>query len=115
MARFIAIAFVIGVVAASRRAYLREWWLARTDPLTGAFNRQAFFELGDHLTRSTKWRLLLYADLDGLKSINDVHGHSSGDVALRTYANVVRRNIRRKDLFARVGGDEFLVFMSIKR
>lgn len=113
VARFVAIAVVIAVVAGSRRAYLREWWLARTDPLTGAFNRQAFFELGDDLTRSTKWRLLLYADLDGLKFINDEHGHSSGDVALRAYADVVRRNIRRNDLFARVGGDEFLVFMSI--
>lgn len=112
-ARSIAIAVVIGVVAASRRAYLREWWLARTDPLTGAFNRQAFFELGADLTRSATWRLVLYADLDGLKRINDVHGHSAGDVALRAYADVVRRNIRRNDLFARVGGDEFLVFMSI--
>jgi diguanylate cyclase (GGDEF)-like protein len=112
--RFVAIAIVIALVSASRRAYLREWWRARKDSLTGAFNRQAFFELGESLARSTKWRILLYADLDGLKCINDLHGHSAGDLALKAYAAVVRRNIRRNDLFARVGGDEFLVFLSIK-
>lgn len=112
--RFIAIACVIAVVAGARRAYLREWWLARSDPLTGAFNRQAFFELVANHARSRKWRVLFFADLDGMKGINDAHGHAAGDLALKAFADVVRRNIRRNDLFARIGGDEFLVFMSIQ-
>ena len=112
--RFLAIGLVIAVVAGSRRAYLREWWLARRDPLTGALNRKAFFELAENFTRSRSWRVLLYADLDGLKGINDVHGHAAGDLALKTYAEAIRRNIRRGDLFARVGGDEFLIFMRVR-
>ena len=113
-ARTIAISLVIAVVAGSRRAYLREWWLARSDPLTGAFNRQAFFELGAAMAQRRSWRVLFFADLDGLKLINDEHGHGAGDAALRDYAAVVRRNIRGGDLFARVGGDEFLIFMAIR-
>lgn len=114
VSRLISIGVVLVVVSGARRAYLREWWLGRSDPLTGAFNRHAFFEQGTNMARSSAWRILFYADLDGLKRINDEHGHSAGDRALKAYAQVVRRNIRSSDLFARVGGDEFLVFMKIK-
>jgi diguanylate cyclase (GGDEF)-like protein len=113
-ARFVAISTVIVVIAGARRAYVREWWLARTDVLTGALNRQAFFELGEALSAGTCWRVLLYADLDGLKALNDGCGHAAGDASLTAYAHAVRRNIRRTDLFARVGGDEFLVFVAVK-
>lgn len=112
--RFVALTIVIAVVAGARRAYIREWWLARTDPLTGALNRQAFFELGAGLARVRSWRLLIYADLDGLKRINDVQGHAAGDSALRLYASAIRQAARRDDMFARLGGDEFLIFMSIR-
>jgi diguanylate cyclase (GGDEF)-like protein len=112
--RFTAISLVVAVIAGARRAYLREWWLARTDILTGALNRQAFFELGESLAAVSRWRLLLYADLDGLKTINDRRGHAAGDACLKTYADNMRTAIRREDLFARVGGDEFLVFMAVK-
>ena len=112
--RFVALSIVIAIVAGARRAYIREWWLARTDPLTGALNRQAFFELGDGLAKVRSWRLLIYADLDGLKAINDLQGHAAGDSALRLYASAIRQDTRRDDMFARVGGDEFLIFMSIR-
>ncbi len=112
--RFGAMSLIVAVIAAARGAYLREWWLARTDILTGALNRQAFFELGDTLSAMPRWRVLLYADLDGLKVVNDRRGHATGDTCLKTYAAAVRRAIRREDLFARVGGDEFLVFMAVK-
>jgi diguanylate cyclase (GGDEF)-like protein len=112
--RFVAISTVIAVIAGSRRAYIREWWLARTDPLTGALNRQAFFELSAPLAKLSRWRLMIYADLDGLKQINDARGHSAGDSALRVYSRAARSSIRRDDLFARVGGDEFLIFMAVK-
>lgn len=112
--RFIAVSTIIAVIAGARRAYVREWWLARTDALTGALNRQAFFDLGAALSASTCWRVLLYADLDGLKALNDGHGHAAGDAGLKAYARAVRHMTRRTDLFARVGGDEFLVFMAVK-
>ena len=114
VSRLVSISVVMAVVSGARRAYLREWWLGRSDPLTGAFNRQAFFEQGTKMARSSAWRILFYADLDGLKRINDEHGHSAGDCALKAYAEGVRRSIRSSDLFARVGGDEFLLFMEIK-
>ena len=112
--RVAALLIVVTTVAGSRSVYIREWWLARTDPLTGAFNRQAFFELGDELAADASWRLLIYADLDGLKAINDLHGHAAGDAAISGFATLVRRSIRRTDLFARVGGDEFLIFMQVR-
>lgn len=112
--RFAAISLVVAMIAGARRAYLREWWFARTDALTGALNRQAFFDLGAELSAASRWRLLLYTDLDGFKAINDGSGHAAGDDCLKTFAATVRRSIRRDDLFARVGGDEFLVFMAVR-
>jgi diguanylate cyclase (GGDEF)-like protein len=82
--------------------------------LTGALNRQAFFELGSELAGGGDWRLLIYADLDGLKQINDRQGHAAGDKSLEVFATAVRKAVRKEDMFARVGGDEFLIFMSVR-
>lgn len=112
--RFVAISTVVVVIAGARRAYVREWWLARTDVLTKALNRQAFFELAPSTIDAHRWRLLVYADLDGMKTVNDVHGHAAGDACLRAFGAAVRSMIRRTDIFARVGGDEFLIYMSVK-
>lgn len=114
VSRFAAISMVVVIVAGARRVYIREWWLARTDPLTHALNRQAFFELGAPMAMAGEWRLLVYADIDGLKQLNDSEGHAAGDACLRAYAAAVRKAIRRDDMFARVGGDEFLVFMAVR-
>jgi len=112
--RFGAASIIIAIVAGVRRAYVREWWLARTDILTGALNRQAFFELSQQAVDTQRWRLLAFADLDGLKQVNDVQGHAVGDACLRAYGAAVRKLIRRDDIFARVGGDEFVIFMNVK-
>lgn len=112
--RFAAISVVIAVVAGARHAYIREWWLARTDVLTGALNRQAFFELAEEATSSLNWRLLAYVDIDGFKQINDHDGHPAGDACLKDFVATVRTMIRRGDVFARIGGDEFLVFMTVR-
>jgi len=112
--RVATLSVVITLICALRRGYFREWWLARTDSLSGALNRQAFFELGTGLADDRNWRLLIYADLDGLKNINDQLGHATGDTLIKDYAREVKRAIRRDDLFARIGGDEFLIFMPVK-
>jgi diguanylate cyclase (GGDEF)-like protein len=112
--RFGAISIVIAVIAGARRAYVREWWLARTDPLTGALNRQAFFELAQTAIDPRRWHLLIYADLDGFKKINDNRGHMAGDACLRAFGNTVRRTVRCGDIFARLGGDEFVILMSVR-
>lgn len=112
--RFVAVSIVVVVIAGARRAYVREWWLARTDALTKALNRQAFFELAPLLVDAHRWRLLVYVDLDGMKTVNDLHGHAAGDTCLRAFGAAVRSMIRRNDIFARVGGDEFLIYLSVK-
>ena len=104
----------IGLLGHLRLSYAREWRLARTDPLTGALNRQAFFELVAASRRSTDWTLLAYADLDGLKKLNDLQGHAAGDEALIAFVAHVRSVIRRNDHFARVGGDEFIVHLKVR-
>jgi diguanylate cyclase (GGDEF)-like protein len=53
--------------------------------------------------------MTLYIDFDGLKSINDEHGHATGDQALRLMADALRASTRTSDIVARLGGDEFLV------
>lgn len=111
--RFCALSIVIAAISGMRRAYIREWWLARTDALTQALNRQAFFELAPRAIESTRWRLMVYADLDGLKKVNDTEGHAAGDACLRAFGSAVSKMIRQNDIFARVGGDEFIIFMSV--
>ncbi len=85
--------------------------LARTDPLTGLFNRRAFEErLHQEMGRGARDQCplsLLILDVDGLKRLNDDYGHAAGDAALRSVAVAIRSGIREIDLGARLGGDEF--------
>lgn len=82
--------------------------LATHDPLTGVFNMRHFNAVLDDALREGGTLALL--DLDHFKPINDELGHSAGDVALMTFASVIRSEIRPGDVFARLGGDEFAVF-----
>jgi diguanylate cyclase (GGDEF)-like protein len=83
------------------------------DPLTRAYNRRYLLErLTSEIAyaRRHKTRLaLLLFDIDLFKQINDTHGHLAGDDVLRELANLVQRMIRTEDVFARFGGEEFVV------
>ena len=87
--------------------------LSLTDPLTGLYNRRGFLALAEQqlkiATRTKIGLLLLFADLDGMKWINDNLGHKKGDEALMEAANVLKKVFRDADIIARVGGDEFSV------
>ena len=87
--------------------------LAMRDELTGLFNRRAFFELARSLLSTARLigqpLTLFFADLDGLKGINDTHGHGEGDLAIREAAGVLRATFRQDDIVSRIGGDEFAV------
>lgn len=89
--------------------------LARTDPLTGIFNRREFNEqLEFELKRADRLMYpvtLAYIDLDNFKLVNDAHGHKVGDEQLRLIAQTISGIIRKTDLFARLGGDEFGLFL----
>jgi diguanylate cyclase (GGDEF)-like protein len=87
--------------------------LSLTDELTGLHNRRSFFLLADQLMRSARrndqFCLLFFIDLDGLKKLNDVHGHEAGDLAIIAAAQVLTAAFRQSDVVARIGGDEFVV------
>lgn len=112
--RIVTVLMFIGLLDRVRSSYAREWRLARTDPLTGALNRQAFFELADATSISKGWTMIAYADLDGLKKLNDERGHAAGDQCLKAYVRHVRTAIRKHDHFARLGGDEFIIHLKVR-
>lgn len=107
----LSVALMLGL---ARKSLEREWRLARIDPLTGALNRQAFFEAIKSGAGQKEPAVLAFADVDGLKRLNDLKGHERGDDGLRDFANRMKGMIRRNDLFARIGGDEFVLFMKVK-
>ncbi len=84
-----------------------------TDQLTGLYNRRGFLSFAEQQIkineRTGNGFLLLYADLDGMKEINDKLGHSRGDEALIETADVFREVFRESDIIARIGGDEYAV------
>ncbi len=86
--------------------------LAETDPLTGAFNKATFATKVDEYISTGKEGVLFMFDLDNFKGINDNMGHSSGDMVLCEVYNKVSALFREKDIVGRVGGDEFVVFMT---
>ena len=86
---------------------------AATDPLTGALNRRAWQtrldELTQHAAQSLTPLTVALVDLDNFKAYNDSHGHAAGDELLRQFADQVRAGLRARDLFARWGGEEFIL------
>jgi diguanylate cyclase (GGDEF)-like protein/PAS domain S-box-containing protein len=87
--------------------------LSLVDELTGLRNRRGFFVLGEAqlslARRLDRSAVLYFADVDGLKRINDELGHAEGDRALVDVAGILRAVFRESDLIARLGGDEFVV------
>jgi diguanylate cyclase (GGDEF)-like protein len=87
--------------------------LTLKDDLTDLYNRRGFFNLAEHhletARRARQSSLLIYADLDGLKQINDSLGHNEGSAAIIKTAEVLRSTFRTSDIVSRLGGDEFVV------
>ncbi len=87
--------------------------LSLIDDLTGLYNRRGFADLGEqHLKlarRTARAVLLVFLDVDRLKTINDTLGHHVGDRALCQVADLLRDTFRQSDIIARMGGDEFAV------
>jgi diguanylate cyclase (GGDEF)-like protein len=85
--------------------------LAATDPLTGFLNRRTLTEKTSEMIsraqRKNKSTAFLMLDLDNFKNVNDVHGHSAGDVVLKEVAARIAKVVPPNNLLARLGGDEF--------
>ena len=84
------------------------------DTFSGIFNRNGFVHATEAIYRDCvdnhRQIMLMFIDLDGLKKINDTYGHSVGDNAICSIAEVLRTSCRSGEIFCRFGGDEFIVF-----
>ncbi len=86
---------------------------ASVDILTGAFNREHFFNLASmelaYCLRHQLIAAIIMIDIDNFKQVNDKYGHQMGDYVLERFANIVIKNKRTEDLFGRYGGEEFII------
>ena len=98
-----------------QQALAREQLLARTDPLTGTYNRRHFFDVAGHAFAEAKryhhHLSVLLIDTDNFKTINDRFGHQVGDEILRAVAQSICSQLRESDIAARYGGEEFIVLL----
>ncbi|BAZ94353.1 hypothetical protein TspCOW1_06830 [Thiohalobacter sp. COW1] len=89
---------------------------SRIDPLTGLMNRGALMELSDGLFQKLGGgphrAVVMFADMDKFKQVNDTYGHGTGDEVLRRVAEIMRGSLRGTDLAARIGGDEFVLVLT---
>lgn len=92
-----------------------EQLLARTDSLTGLYNRRQFFELAEReFTAAVRYQRplsILMFDADEFKQVNDIFGHAEGDKALAQIAQIAAAQVRAVDVLARYGGDEFVLLL----
>lgn len=96
-----------------REAELKK--LATTDSLTSINNRRHFMELAIkemlRIKRSKEPLVFLMLDLDNFKEVNDSYGHSAGDIVLKEFSGLGSKCLRDEDIFGRIGGEEFAVFL----
>jgi diguanylate cyclase (GGDEF)-like protein len=89
--------------------------LAALDQLTGLYNRRSGEQrLAEEISRAQRHGrplTILLMDLDGLKAVNDKHGHAAGDTVIKSFAVRLQRAIRGSDLAVRLGGDEFMAIL----
>jgi diguanylate cyclase (GGDEF)-like protein len=99
--------------AAKTEAQLR--YIADHDTLTGLLDRRRFrSELDQYVSFSARYGgqgAVMIIDIDGLKAVNDSHGHHAGDQLIRRIAGIMRERVRTTDIVARLSGDEFAVLM----
>lgn len=107
----------LGPRLAAARAVHEAEQRAVVDPLTGLRNRREFERQIEAFKAKQKERgpgepvTLVYADLDRFKALNDGLGHAAGDAALRHFSSVLQKQIRDRDLVARIGGEEFAIWL----
>ncbi|MGB8403536.1 MAG: sensor domain-containing diguanylate cyclase [Mycobacterium sp.] len=89
--------------------------LSLTDDLTGLCNRRGFYLLAESALHSVHHNgrrcLLAFIDVDGLKQVNDQHGHEVGDALLADIGKLLRETVHESEFVARIGGDEFCVLL----
>lgn len=117
LARLLALAAAAEQTIADQKRRIAELEeLSATDEMTGLPNRRAFV---DAIRRSVAEAgrygdagVVIFVDLDGLKGINDAHGHAAGNAAIEAVARALQATVRATDLVARLHGDEFAVLLA---
>jgi diguanylate cyclase (GGDEF)-like protein len=109
--RAIALGHIVELALANALMVEQSEREATTDALTGLANRRGF-DQGVQRLRARRRFAILSLDIDGLKLLNDKHGHAAGDALLRGVAQAAGGVMRNGDLLARVGGDEFAAFLA---
>ena len=113
--RLLFFSLIVQVVERYQQALFAMTRLSRTDALTGVYNSREFFRLAEqellHAQRYRRPVTLAYIDLDNFKVVNDRLGHAAGDQLLRTITDLISSQLRRTDIFARMGGDEFALLL----
>lgn len=88
--------------------------LSITDQLTGINNRRGFLDSVQSYVNSSynegKRAMIVFADMDNLKQVNDIYGHKNGDFAIKSIANILKKSFDENDIIGRIGGDEFVAF-----
>ena len=105
---------VVQDITKEYEANQRTHFSATHDTLTSLYNRSALLEMiHKNFDRENLENVaLLFLDLDGFKSINDTHGHSAGDEILKIVAKKLVGSTKERDIVARIGGDEFIIFLN---
>ena len=108
-------AVTLKLILALDQAMVRLEELAMTDPLTGIRNRRCFMQAAalefERATRHSRPMAVVLIDVDHFKRINDRYGHQVGDKALIDIAQACQATLRKTDLLARFGGEEFIVLL----
>jgi diguanylate cyclase (GGDEF)-like protein/putative nucleotidyltransferase with HDIG domain len=116
IAMFFLVTWTLGFYVKLEKSHIKDLIdYANKDGLTGTYNHRYFYENIEALCEDSKKNnttiSLLMIDLDYFKKYNDMYGHSKGDELLKEIANILRSNIRVKDILCRYGGDEFCIIL----
>lgn len=104
---------IISDIDQRKREIIKAQKEAASDPLTGLLNRrECILQIEEYMNRCHNPAALMLIDVDNFKSINDTYGHLYGDSVLNEFANSLCTIFRKEDTIARIGGDEFVVFMT---
>jgi diguanylate cyclase (GGDEF)-like protein/PAS domain S-box-containing protein len=114
--KFIEVKGIARNVTQEYKAQQKLHFLSNHDTLTGIANRHSLYNKLEYIItdskRNTKNFSLLYIDLDEFKAVNDTYGHDTGDILLKDVTSRTQLEIRQNDIFARIGGDEFIIVLT---